>query len=153
RFAAGSPENGSTASALALCALRAPPVFFDHRFQHLLVQAQIRHQFLQTPVLILQLAQPLRLAHRHPSRTSLSRHKWCASTRPPPALLLPPIAPPPVASALQSSPLRYTSCSPCPYLPPFRLFHIHLCAEGREQVTLSEGWESDASCNVDGFRE
>src|SRR5581483_11067250 len=56
-----------TASALPPCALRAPPVFFNHRFQHLLVQAQIRHQLLQPPVFILQLPQPLRLAHTHPA--------------------------------------------------------------------------------------
>src|SRR5581483_2330631 len=41
RSAAGSPESGSTASALPPCALRAPPVFFNHRFQHLLIQAQL----------------------------------------------------------------------------------------------------------------
>src|ERR1051326_4586598 len=73
RSAAGSPETCSTASALPPCVLRAPPVFFNHRFQHLLVQTQIRHQFLQPPVFIFQLPQPLRFSHAHPAVLGLPR--------------------------------------------------------------------------------
>ena len=71
-------EVGATSAAEAASAtpgevtelpagLRAPPVFFDHRFQHVLVQAEIGHQLLQPLVLIFQLPQTLRLAHAHPA--------------------------------------------------------------------------------------
>src|SRR4029077_4018109 len=73
KSAAGSLENASTASALPPYALRAPPVFFNHRFQHVLVQTQIRHQLLQPPVLILQLPQPLALPPAHPPILRLPR--------------------------------------------------------------------------------
>src|ERR1051325_10446415 len=73
RSAAGSPETCSTASALPPCVLRSPPVFFNHRFQHLLVQTQIRHQLLQPPVFIFQLSQPLRFSHAHPAVLGLPR--------------------------------------------------------------------------------
>ena len=50
---------------------QAPAVFSDHALQRLAMQAQLRHQQLQTAVLVLQRLQPLRLAHVHPAELLL----------------------------------------------------------------------------------
>ena len=66
--------------------------------------------------------------------------RWCASTRPAPAPPRPPIAPPPSALTPQSSPLRYSSSSPCPLLShrqraiPEAENHNPLCAENGVKV-------------------
>src|SRR5229473_506587 len=67
-------------------------------------------------------------------RTWPSTHTPCASTPPTPALPPPRFSPPPSASVHQSSPLRYTSSSPCFLLSAKCDIHIHLCADFGEQV-------------------
>jgi hypothetical protein len=57
------PGTVPAASAHPSFGLRAQSVFCDHRFQHLPVQTQVRHQFLQPPVLLFQLFEPLRFVH------------------------------------------------------------------------------------------
>src|SRR6266436_4946621 len=78
-------------------------------------------------------AAPLPHSSRH---TSPSTHTPCASTLPAPAPLPPRSSLPPSVSTLQSSPLRYTSSSPCLLLPNSATcnFHIHPCADFGEQV-------------------
>jgi hypothetical protein len=46
-------------------------LFSDHRLQHLLVQAQICHQLLQTPVLVFHLPKPLRFTYIHAAELCL----------------------------------------------------------------------------------
>src|SRR5580704_3519666 len=70
-------------------------------------------------------------------RTSPSTHTPCASILPTPAPLPPRSSQPPSVSTPQSSPLRYTSSSPCLLLSPICDIHIHLCADFGEQVTTS----------------
>src|SRR6185437_2150638 len=59
------PRIPPAASSRPPAGLRAPSVFCDHRLQHLFVQAQIHHQFLQLCVLIAQLLGFLRFVHIH----------------------------------------------------------------------------------------
>src|SRR6266436_680342 len=82
-------------------------------------------------------AAPLPHSSRH---TSPSTHTPCASTLPAPAPLPPRSSLPPSVSTLQSSPLRYTSSSPCLLLPNSATcdFHIHPCAENGEQVIYND---------------
>ena len=77
RPAAGSPGNGPKASVLVSDGLRAPPVFFNHRFQHVLVQAEIGDQLLQPLVFIFELPQPLGFAHAHPAVLRFPGHMQC----------------------------------------------------------------------------
>src|SRR5450755_249281 len=64
---ARSPRRSHAASPRPPAGLRAPPVFCDHRLQHLFVQTQIHHQLFQAGVLVPQLLRLLRLAHVHPA--------------------------------------------------------------------------------------
>jgi hypothetical protein len=60
---AEEPGTAPAASAPPSSGLRARSVFFDHRSEHLLVQAEVGDQFLQPAVLVLQLLQALRLVY------------------------------------------------------------------------------------------
>ena len=73
RPGAHSLRTPIAASSRPTAVLRAPSVFCDQRFQHLLVQTQIHHQLLQARVLIAQLLGFLRLAHIHPPVLRLPR--------------------------------------------------------------------------------
>src|SRR5579872_1530120 len=88
------------------------------------------------------------LPHSSP-RTSPSTHTPCASILPAPAPLPPRFFPPPSASVPQSSPLRYTSSSPCSLLQTICDIHIHRCADFGEQVNLTYSY-TDASGRNNG---
>ena len=78
---------------------------------------------------------PVRKA-RGQTSTSPSTHRPCACSLPVPAPPPPHFSPLPSALVPRSSPLRYTSPSPCLPLSAKCDIHIHLCADFGEQVKL-----------------
>src|SRR5262249_62118446 len=83
------PQSARPPTAHPPAGLRPPPVFCNHRLQHVLVQTQVRHQLAQPRVLVPQLLRLLRLAHIHPAvlrfpgvdgvlrHTYFPRHVFC----------------------------------------------------------------------------
>src|SRR5271167_405848 len=60
-----------------ISAATAPAVFSDHRFERLAVKTQLRHQQLQTAVLVFHCPEPLRFADLHPAVLRLPPIECC----------------------------------------------------------------------------
>ena len=58
-------HTATAASSHPSCGLRAESVFCDHRLQHFPIETQVRHQTLQTRVLVYQQSQPLGFPYIH----------------------------------------------------------------------------------------